>query len=289
MTLLRVGTRTSDLALTQAKAAAQAIVDNSPELDGYDIVGITTRGDVDRASLAKIGGTGLFTSAVRQALLDGECDVVIHSAKDLPAANHPELSLFYPPRVSPADVLCAKAPFSDLPEGAKVGTGSPRRAAQLQAIRPDVTIVDIRGNVPTRLARIDDDLDAVILARAGLSRLSMDVGDDLPFEVMIPAAAQGALAIETRRDSQWEAVLARIDDPSTRAAVSAERAFMSALGAGCTTPVGVIGEFAGAELRLRARYIGNGLSVEREVSGSDPQALAMELADQFREDGVGTT
>lgn len=285
--ILRVGTRTSQLALAQATAAARAIVAACPELDDFEMVGITTKGDVDRAPLAKIGGTGLFTSAVREALLRGDCDIAIHSAKDLPARDHPELALFYPRRVNPADVLCAHLFFAELPAGAKVGTGSPRRAAQLRAARPDLQIVAIRGNVPTRLGRIDDDLDAVVLARAGLQRLGLEVGEDLPLSVMVPAAGQGALGIEAVAGSPFARLLGRIDDPGTRLEVSAERAFMAELGAGCTTPVGVLARSTAAGVTMRARYIGEAVRVDETVSeaalpegaaGGDPASLPFRLA-----------
>ncbi|VEI13386.1 hydroxymethylbilane synthase [Trueperella bialowiezensis] len=303
--VLRVGTRTSDLALTQAKATAQLIVDagadsgsGSPDglgspggvdmrVSGYEIVGITTRGDVDRAPLEKIGGTGLFTSAVRQAILAGECDVAIHSAKDLPAADHPDLAIYYPLRANPADVLCASVPFAELPQGARIGTGSPRRRAQLLARRPDLDVVAIRGNVPTRLARAGDDLDGVILARAGLERLGLDVGEDLDPTIMIPAAAQGALAIETARGSEWEQILARVDHGPTRREVTAERAFMRLIGAGCTTPVGVLATDSGGQLSVRARYVDAEEHVEHEVTGPDPLDCASELAEHFLAAGVG--
>ncbi|MDP9800989.1 hydroxymethylbilane synthase [Arcanobacterium wilhelmae] len=243
--MLRVGTRTSALALAQAEAAAAQIVEIAG-LDGYEIIGITTKGDVSRKPLHTVGGSGLFTGAVREALAAGKCDVVVHSSKDLPAALDPRFAVIYPPRENPADVLCSRMPLAELPAGSRVGTGSPRRAAQLLAMRPDLVAVPIRGNVPTRLAAVGEGCDAVILARAGLNRLGI-FGDDgvvfeeLPVETFVPAAGQGALGIEAAAGS-WAAQAARvINDPRTEMEVSAERAFMAAIGAGCTTPVGVLG------------------------------------------------
>lgn len=286
MHTLRVGTRTSALAVAQATTTARQVVEANPHLADFDIIGITTKGDTDRSPLSIIGGTGLFTSAVRDALIAGECDIAIHSAKDLPAADHPTLSTFYPPRVSVHDVFSGHVDYRDLPLGAKIGSGSPRRAAQLLRFRPDLVIVDIRGNVPTRLARIHSDLDGVILARAGLLRLGIDTGQDLPFDVMVPAAAQGALALETVKGSAFEEALTRIDDRVTRREVTAERAFMSLLGAGCTTPVGVLGRASGEAVTLHARYVAGTTEVEGRRSAHDPLELATELASEFLDRGV---
>lgn len=287
MSILRVGTRTSQLALTQAREIAAQIVAACEELDDFEIVGITTSGDVNRAPLAEIGGTGLFTSAVREALIEGRCDIAVHSSKDLPAADHPQLEIFYPPRVNPSDVICAHVPFAQLPQGARVGTGSPRRAVQLRAYRPDLIIEQIRGNVPTRLARIDSDLDAVILARAGLSRLGITEGEDLPTEIMVPAAGQGALGVETVAGSAAAEFVRRVEDESTRNEVRTEREFMRVLGAGCTTPVGVLAQSSAGVVSVHGRYIDDSLNVDETATGRDPIALAGELAAVFLERGVG--
>ena len=286
MHTLRVGTRTSALALAQASAAARSIVQANPDLDDFEIVGITTHGDTNNAPLTDIGGTGLFTSALREALLEGECDIAIHSAKDLPAANVPGFSLFFPPRANPYDALCAKVPFRELPQGAKVGTGSPRRAAQLQLARPDLEIIPIRGNVPTRLARIDDDLDGVVLACAGLERLGLDVGEQLSPEIMVPAPTQGTLGLETLTDSPFEQYLRAVEDPQTRATAIAERAFMSTLGAGCTEPLGALAQSTGARTDLHVRYTDGRMKIELRRSGSDPYTLGADLAHAIRERGM---
>ncbi|MDD7465741.1 MAG: hydroxymethylbilane synthase [Actinomycetaceae bacterium] len=260
MVVLRVGTRTSALALAQARTIAEKIVDVAG-LSGFKIVGVTTKGDVNRALLHEVGRAGLFTGAVRDALLADECDIAVHSSKDLPALDHPDLSIAYPEREDPADVFCARVPFAQLPQGARIGTGSPRRAAQLAALRPDVCIVPIRGNVPTRLARVGADLDGVIVARAGLNRLGITIGDDLtgddlPIDVFVPAAGQGALALEAVRGTWAAEVTALVAHEPTGREVTAERAFMAAIGAGCTTPVGVLGRAEHSGLTLHARYSG---------------------------------
>ena len=212
-----------------------------------ELVPITTHGDTSRASLAEIGGTGVFAAALREALLAGECDLVVHSLKDLPTAEHPGLRLgAVPKRVDARDVLCARdaLTLATLPEGARVGTGSPRRIAQLGAARPDVVAVDIRGNVDTRLGKVESgELDAVILAAAGLGRLGrLDAATDhLELADWPTAPGQGALAIEVRRergDRDLERALEAIDHGTTRATVLAERIVLAGLEAGCSAPVG---------------------------------------------------
>ncbi|HEY0215040.1 MAG TPA: hydroxymethylbilane synthase, partial [Cellulomonas sp.] len=198
---VRVGTRASTLALTQTGHVADALTRLGA--GDHELVRVRTDGDRLTGSLATLGGTGVFVAALRDALLDGRCDVAVHSFKDLPTAPAPGLVVAaVPPREDPRDALCAREGWTlaTLPEGARVGTGSPRRAAQLLAVRPDLHVVDIRGNVDTRLHRIDDDLDAVVLAGAGLARLGrLDaVTEALPTDVMAPAPAQGALAVEVR-------------------------------------------------------------------------------------------
>ncbi len=195
---IRIGTRASALALAQATMVGDRLAELSGE--DFELVHITTEGDVRPDPLATLGGQGVFIAAVRQALLDGRCDLAVHSMKDLPCGDHPDLVFgAVPTRETPADVLCARdgLTLATLPAGARVGTGSPRRAAQLLRARPDVAVVDIRGNVPTRLRRVTEDLDAVVLARAGLARLGLldSITEVLPPEAMVPAAGQGALAV----------------------------------------------------------------------------------------------
>lgn len=276
---LRLGTRGSALALTQTQMVADALAarlagagggDGAGEgTDGVELVRVRTDGDRLPGSLASLGGTGVFVTALREALLEGRCDLAVHSMKDLPTAPPAGLRLAaVPERADPRDALCARdgLTLATLPAGARVGTGSPRRAAQLLAARPDLDVVDIRGNVPTRLGRVagherpettdPGDLDAVVLAMAGLARLGrLDVVTEaLDPAVMLPAPAQGALAIEAAGplDSAAEAALAALDHLPTRIAVLAERSLLATLEAGCAAPVGALGRFDGTTLHLDA-------------------------------------
>ncbi|MGZ0713149.1 hydroxymethylbilane synthase (plasmid) [Coraliomargarita sp. W4R53] len=207
-----------------------------------ELVTITTDGDRSKEPLSRAGGAGLFTGALRDALLAGECDLIVHSLKDLPTAPHDELIIAaIPERVDPRDALCARDGFTldTLPQGARVGTGSPRRMAQLRSKRPDLDVVDIRGNVGTRLGRVaPGDLDAVVLAAAGLERLGRSevITEYLDADDWPTAPGQGALAIEVRRGE--EQLVSRLDHRDTRAAVEAERRVLAALEAGCSAPVG---------------------------------------------------
>lgn len=244
--VIRIGTRASALAMAQTTQIAERI-GKAAKAD-IELVQVTTAGDTSRASLATIGGTGVFAAALREALLRGECDLVVHSLKDLPTAEHPGLRLgAVPKRADARDALCARdgLTLATLPEGARVGTGSPRRIAQLRAARPDVTAVDIRGNVDTRLGKVESgELDAVILAAAGLGRLGRaDAATELlALDEWPTAPGQGALAIEVRRergDRELERALESIDHGMTRATVLGERLVLAGLEAGCTAPVGV--------------------------------------------------
>ncbi|WGD37824.1 hydroxymethylbilane synthase [Lysinibacter sp. HNR] len=239
---LRLGTRASALAVTQS----QQVADRITALTGIpvELVRVTTHGDVTRASLSSLGGTGVFATALREALLAGECDLVVHSLKDLPTAPCPGLVVSgIPVREGAEDALCARDGFTlaTLPAGARVGTGSPRRVAQLLSRRPDLDIHDIRGNIDTRLGRVSKDLDAVILARAGLTRLGRShlITEILPLAEWPTAPGQGALAVETREGSAVSEVVTALDDAHTRASVVAERGVLAALEAGCAAPVGV--------------------------------------------------
>ncbi|MFF3065547.1 hydroxymethylbilane synthase [Oerskovia sp. NPDC057915] len=273
---IRVGTRGSALATTQTGLVARRI----ETLTGQpvEIVRIRTEGDVRTGSLAQMGGTGVFVTALREALLDGRCDVAVHSLKDLPTGAAEGLTLVTPERENPRDVLCARNGWTleTLPRGAKVGTGSPRRAAQLLAVRPDLDVLDIRGNVDTRLARAlgpDADLDAVVLAYAGLSRLGRldTVSEVIDVRVMAPAPGQGALGVEVRtadlsplssfdlrpdgatdRPLDLADVVAGLDHLPTRLAVLAERALLARLEAGCAAPVGAHAVVEDDEIRLSA-------------------------------------
>lgn len=239
---LRVGTRRSALALAQARGIARQLtaLGTNPEL-----VEVTTDGDRSSAAVADLGGTGVFVTTLREQLLRGEVNVAVHSLKDLPTAPAPGLVIAaVPPRADPRDVVVSRDGqlLSALPAGARIGTGSPRRTAQLRALRPDLEIVAVRGNVDTRLALVErGEVDAVVVAHAGLSRLGrLDaVTETLGVDRMVPAPGQGALAVECRADdAAVAAVLGQLDDPPTRAAVTAERTVLTMLRAGCTAPVG---------------------------------------------------
>jgi hydroxymethylbilane synthase len=243
---IRIGTRGSALALAQTRLMADAL-----ERAGavVEIITITTPGDRSSAPIPEIG-IGVFTSALRDALAAGDIDVAVHSYKDLPTKPDPRLTLAaVPVREDPRDALVARDDLTlgELPPGSTVGTGSPRRAAQLNALGLGLTIVPIRGNVDTRLRKVaEGELDAVVLARAGLARLGrlVEVTEVLEPIQMLPAPAQGALAIECRVDDMdTEHLLgATIDDELTRAAVTAERSMLAALEAGCSAPVGALAE-----------------------------------------------
>ncbi len=237
---LRLGTRASQLAVTQSELVADQLraLGHTVEL-----VRVRTDGDVTRGSLTRLPTLGVFAAALRTAILDGRCDFAVHSLKDLPTAGVPGLvTSAVPRRANPYDALCGGGRGLDaLPAGAKVGTGSPRRVAQLRRQRPDLTYVDIRGNVGTRLARVaDGDLDAVVLAAAGLERLGLADRVDTLLDIL-PAPGQGALALECRADDEdVRAALAAVEDAPTRAAVDAERAVLAGLGGGCAAPIAAL-------------------------------------------------
>jgi len=313
---LRLATRRSPLALAQSTMVGEQLA----ALTGrtLELVEVTTRGDLDPAPLTEIGGTGVFVVAVRQAVIDGRADVAVHSLQDLPTRADQRLHLAaIPAREDPRDALVAAqgATVATLPRGARVGTGSPRRRAQLEAARPDLEIVDIRGNVDTRLARVGDDLDAVVLAAAGLSRLGRVAGicELIDPEQVMPAPGQGALAVEVRAaaalpsdatsaapdpsaDQALAAALHHLDDPHTRAAVVAERALLATLEAGCSAPIGALAEVEdGPEptVHLRAVLARQDGSLVR-MSGTGPvdqaELVGRRLAGEMLADrDVGTT
>ncbi|MRH28558.1 hydroxymethylbilane synthase [Microbacterium sp. SYP-A9085] len=274
---LRIGTRGSALAVAQTQLVADAL---AAALGGTDveIVRVTTHGDTSRASLSSLGGTGVFATALRDALREGRCDVVVHSFKDLPTAASPGLIVgAVPPREDPRDVVVTRdgTPLADLPAGARIGTGSPRRIAQVRAARPDLDLVDIRGNVDSRLARLhadgDERLDAVILSAAGLNRLGRtDVPTEpMPLETWPSAPAQGALAVEVRDNAAGTplaAALARIADPRSAATAAAERGVLAGLQAGCSAPVGATATVQDGALHLTAAVYS--LDGTRRISAS---------------------
>jgi hydroxymethylbilane synthase len=255
---LRIGSRASPLARWQAEWVAARV--GGPTA----LVWIKSGGDEDQSTpLVEMGGkTGVFTAALHRALFEDRCDCAVHSLKDLPVEDEAGTMLAcVPGREDPRDALVARdgLALGALPEGARVGTGSPRRRAQLLRRRPDLRVSPLRGNVDTRLAKVrTGDLDAVVLALAGLRRLGREdvVSEVLPLDVMLPAAGQGALGITIRRDdADAEAALARLRDVRASAAVAAERAALHRLGAGCHAPVGALAEVDGGTLRLRVRVV----------------------------------
>ncbi len=295
--VLRIGTRGSALALAQSGLVAAALAAGSG--CRVELIRIRTEGDVNPGPLATIGGTGVFVTEVRARLAAGDVDVVVHSLKDLPTAPFPGLRLAAVPlREDPADALCARDGLSlaELPIGATVGTGSPRRAAQLLRLRPDLRIQPIRGNVDSRLNRVAaGSIDAVVLAAAGLTRLGRTdaITQRLAPDVMLPAPAQGALAVETRDGtvSPWlPAALTELDHPDTRAAVLAERSLLAALEAGCTAPVGAHATVADGVLTLDGAVVA--LDGSRQVQGrhggpvSEAVRIGAELAAQLISDGA---
>lgn len=303
---IRLGTRRSTLATTQSGHVADLIRQRLGR--EVELVEITTEGDVNAAPLATMGGTGVFVSALREALTAGTVDVAVHSLKDLPTTPADGIALAaVPTREDPRDVVVARdgLTLGELPVGSRVGTGSPRRAAQLEALGLGVEIVEIRGNVDTRIAKVrSGDYDAVLLARAGLSRLgrvdeATEVLDPLQ---MLPAPGQGALAIECRSDAaELIEQLARLDDSATRAAVTAERAVLATLEAGCSAPLGALAEVVegedGDELWIRAIVLSadGSLSIRMSMTGdvSDAAGTGYRLASEMLADGaaslMGTT
>ncbi|TAL42670.1 MAG: hydroxymethylbilane synthase, partial [Salinibacterium sp.] len=262
-TTLRIGTRGSALALAQTTTIAEAIAKKTGI--ATELVVIATHGDRSLDSLATIGGTGIFASALRDALLAGECDAVVHSLKDLPTAPTPGLVIAaIPKRADARDALCARDGLTvdTLPPGSRVGTGSPRRMAQLHSRRPGLEVVDVRGNVDTRLSKVaKGELDAVILAAAGLGRLDRtdDITEWLELDAWPTAPGQGALAVEVRKGD--EKLVSALDHSPTRTIVEAERHVLARLEAGCTAPVGAHALIDEGMLFLSARvYSADGSS-----------------------------
>jgi hydroxymethylbilane synthase len=291
--MIRLGTRRSALATVQANSVAEALRALGHEVE---LVPIVTTGDVNRAPLEQIGGTGVFVSALRDALLADEIDIAVHSLKDLPTTAVEGLVIgAVPPREDPRDVLVASdgRTLGELQTGALVGTGSPRRVAQLEALGLGLELTAIRGNVDSRIAMVaEGKLDAVVLARAGLARLGRlaEVTETLDPIQVLPAPGQGALGIECRSsDRSVLEALAALEDPVTRVAVLAERQLLATLEAGCTAPVGALAEVVegedGPELWLRGA-LGLDDGVRRlSANGSvdDPRALGQALANELLE------
>lgn len=298
MAVVRLGTRRSELARAQSTGIADRL-----RQAGHDVelVEIVTQGDLSEEPLHMIGGTGVFAAAIRRALLAGRVDVAVHSLKDLPTTPEPGLVIAATPvREDPRDVLVARGGLTlgELPNGSVVGTGSPRRAAQLHALGLGLRVEPIRGNLDTRLRLVESGVvDAIVIARAGLARLgwlerATEVLDPI---LMLPAPGQGALALECRADrTDIRAALAPLDDADTAVRVRAERSVLATLEAGCTAAVGALAEVAegeaGPELSLRA-FAGSSdgtIELRRSVIGSygEPEELGARLAHILLEDGA---
>ena len=291
LTPIRLGTRASLLATTQSGHVARLL--ESALGRPVELVEVNTEGDVNPAPLATMGGTGVFVSALRAALVADQVDVVVHSLKDLPTAPFPGVVIAaVPEREDVRDVVVAKAPLSQLPSGSLVGTGSPRRVAQIAALGYPISLVGVRGNVDTRLRKVSSgELDAVVLAAAGLSRLGrLDaVTEFLSTDDVLPAPGQGALAVECRAgDALAGAVAAALDDPATHRCVTAERTVLAALEAGCSAPVGAHATVSDGEIHLDAAVASlDGSRILREHrSGRDAEALAREVAQVLLDHGA---
>src|SRR5215472_2908935 len=296
MPVLRLGTRKSPMAMIQSGHVAELITQRTGAT--VELVGLTSFGDVTRMNLPDIGGTGIFVSALRESLLAGDIDLAVHSLKDLPTAVMPGITLAaVPAREDPRDALVARdgAKLADLPPGAVIGTGSPRRAAQLLLLRPDVRPVPIRGNAGTRLDKVTSgEVDAVVLAYAGLARIGeLDrVCQVFEPDDMLPAPGQGALAVECLADAVGLAeLLAHVDDPASRAAVTAERTVLAELQAGCSAPLGAYAAGTGV-VHLTAVVVAEngGPAVRAWQSGAaaDAERLGRDVAVVLLRQGAGT-
>lgn len=288
MTTIRLGTRASRLAIAQATIAADALR-AAGAADEVELVTFRTRGDEisrRRPGAGWVASDGQFTSDLERRLARGDVDAVVHSFKDLPTATDPRLAIAAVlVRGDPADCLVTAGGegIADLRFGARIGTSSARRAAQLAALRPDLIAVPLRGNVESRIERVRrGELDGVLLAAAGLDRLGIAIAPDarLPLELLLPAPAQGALAIQVRGDdAPLLAAVARADHAPTRAAVQAERALLRAVGGGCLAPLGALGEIDGDELRLRAAFeTADGSLLRADERGHDYHAVVAAVA-----------
>lgn len=292
MDTITFGTRGSALARRQTETVAQLLHRHFPQLKIETII-FTTRGDKELSKpLPEIGGKGLFTAELESALRSGEIDLAVHSLKDLPTEDPRGLTIgAVLPRENPADVLVSRAGFilTNLPHGATVGTSSLRRAAQLLAIRPDLNIISLRGNVDTRVKKALNpagEYDAIVLAAAGLNRMGLSghISQILPFDVMLPAPGQGAVAVQCRMDDGTiRRLLAEIHHEPTRRAVTAERAFLAGLGGGCSIPVGALATQNGDTLTVRGMVAAADGSRLIRVTHSGAATAAAQLGAELAE------
>jgi hydroxymethylbilane synthase len=287
---VRLGTRGSALALAQARLVAEAL-----EAAGHDVevVPIRTSGDAGREKPG--GDKARFVKEIEEALSRGEVDLAVHSAKDVPSELPDGLAIVgVPERADPRDALCGAASLGDLPAGAAVGTSSLRRRAQLLALRPDLDVRDLRGNVDTRLGRLEaGDFDALVLAAAGLERLGRGDGESIPPDELTPAPGQGCLALEAReRDARAREAASALTDPVALVALTAERALVAALHASCRTPVGAHAELRDGDLVLSA-FVGlpdGGTWIRDEGRGDpdDPSSLGRAVAERLLAAGAAS-
>lgn len=295
---IRFGTRTSALARWQTGYVARRLAQRHPALR-YEIVPMSTAGDRDTATpLPAIGGKGVFTEELEQALLAGTIDLAVHSLKDVPVEILPELALVIAgPRADARDVLIARndITLASLPPGARVGTCSTRRMAQLLAARPDLTLTPLRGNVDTRVNKaLRGDYDAILIAAAGVDRLGLldAVRERLPIETVMPAPGQGALAVEHRTDDEQVSTLLEtaLRDPDLTAAVTAERAFLAGLGGGCDAPIAAYAAARQGVMVLNGLVAASDgrtvVRVQRIGATRDAQAIGAQLADAALEQGA---
>lgn len=294
MAAIRIGTRASQLAMWQAEWVAEQL-----QFRGHDVelIQVSTRGDVSKQSLSVVGGQGLFTKEIQHELLAERVDVAVHSLKDLPTEPIAGIELAaVPPRETTADCLISREglSFVDLPAGSRIGTGSSRRGAQLLHWRGDVQIADIRGNVDSRLRKLEEgQYDAIILAAAGLKRLKLwrHVTEEIPVQRMLPAIGQGALGLECRAsDAETRAALQELDDVASHRCILAERRLLADLLAGCLAPVAALARIAGGQLTLEARVMAcDGSEViegKRAGDPSDAVSIGTELAEELKRQGA---
>jgi hydroxymethylbilane synthase len=294
MKTLRIGTRGSALALWQSRHVATLLAKNLPGMQ-IELVEISSLGDrVTDVPLSHVEGNGFFTASLEQALIANEVDIAVHSYKDLPVESSPGLMVAAVPQRGPIeDALCARnrQTLATLPAGARVGTCSARRTAQVRMLRDDLELVPLRGNVPTRVARINDDLDAIVLARAGLVRLQLDAAITEIFTIdrMLPAPAQGAMAIQCRADDRDLLLrLSVLNHEPTRRAVDAERAMLHALGGGCSVPVGGLAHVDEGRIHLTAGAfsLAANPAVRASQVGPDPIEVGKRAADDLMAGGA---
>jgi hydroxymethylbilane synthase len=296
MAAIKVGTRASALALWQTRHVVGRLTALDPTLE-FEIVTLSTAGDelVD-APLERMEGTGFFTSTIERALLAGAIDLAVHSYKDLPTLSTPGLGIAAVPERAPVeDVLVGRnrRSFSQLSRGARIGTSSPRRTAQIRAMRPDLEFVALRGNVPTRIERVErGDLEGAVLARAGLERLGLiaHASEIFPLSSVLPAPAQGALALQTRAsETRCAAALAAFEHGPTRRAIVAERAVLHALRGGCSVPVGAFAFESNGDLVLEAGVFDpeGGPGIRVRMTGRESTALGERMARALLDRGAG--